>query len=75
MEIYGIAKQATDQNTSIILRARFACWVTNATNTLRTGPTLTICVSHLYCCKTEEFFIDCISLHILISYEFVQLVE
>jgi hypothetical protein len=55
MEKCGIAKQATDQN--IILRMRFACWVTKATNTLRTGLTVTLCVSNVYCNK-EEFCID-----------------
>jgi len=31
VEIYGIARQATDDN--IITRMRFACWITTATDT------------------------------------------
>jgi hypothetical protein len=33
VEKYGTARQATDDN--IILRMRFACWITKATDTLR----------------------------------------
>jgi hypothetical protein len=33
VEKYGRAGQATDDNTRIIWRMRFACWITKATDT------------------------------------------
>jgi len=33
VEKYGTARQATDDNTVIIRRMRFACWMTEITDT------------------------------------------
>jgi hypothetical protein len=35
VEIYDRARQAADDKIGLILRMRFACWITKATDTLR----------------------------------------